>query len=165
MKDIEAPEFIAGILKHESTYFSYMDKTQNDLLQPFAHEQELEGYSCVVRGHNKYRIVSPIFRQNLYAGAKVDLRPNDTPINLFEPNYDELFEKFPLVKQTIVYEAELKTGECIFIPSTWWIQSFAISSEDEQNTIVVDFDFEQSSMLWNTIKQGMELGSILGDTK
>lgn len=49
----------------------------------------------------------------------VNLDPNESPINLFNPN----FEKFPTVAQIkTVYKETLTPGDCIYIPAFYFYQ-------------------------------------------
>jgi len=47
---------------------------------------ENEQYICVVKGQEQYKIVSPIFRKNIYVGAYNNLRRSDTPLDFFNYN-------------------------------------------------------------------------------
>ena len=39
---------------------------------------------CLLNGKETFRMVSSIFKQNMYSGVFVDMDPLETPINLFE---------------------------------------------------------------------------------
>ena len=52
-----------------------------------------EQYVCVVRGQERFRIVSPIFRKNIYVGAFPGLK-TESPLDFFNFNA----EKFVFTK-------------------------------------------------------------------
>jgi hypothetical protein len=37
----------------------------------------------VLKGHEEFALVSPIYRQNIYIGALEELDPTETPIDFF----------------------------------------------------------------------------------
>jgi len=43
-----------------------------------------ENIVCLISGSETFRLVSAIYKQNMYSGVYEDLDPLDTPINLFE---------------------------------------------------------------------------------
>ena len=44
-----------------------------------------------------------------------------SPINLFNLNNHTYMNQFYLAKSMEVKKAVIKTGECLFIPSFWWV--------------------------------------------
>jgi hypothetical protein len=48
-----------------------------------------------MKGTEKFSLVSPIFRDNLYVGELPGLRKDDTPLNFFDLNR----QKYPLLTQ------------------------------------------------------------------
>ena len=55
----------------------------------------------------------------MYSGSFDDLDPLWTPINLFETNMDRL-SQYSLMSVSNVYQADLKAGSCLYIPSYYW---------------------------------------------
>jgi len=47
----------------------------------FNHKEKL---FCVVSGIEHFRMVSFLFKHNMYSGVYSDLNPDETPINMFE---------------------------------------------------------------------------------
>ena len=45
---------------------------------------ENDQYVCILKGEEIFRLVSPIFRQNIYVGVFENLPPEDTPLNFFD---------------------------------------------------------------------------------
>ena len=48
-----------------------------------------------MKGTEKFSLVSPIYRDNLYVGELPGLRKDDTPLNFFDLNR----QKYPLLTQ------------------------------------------------------------------
>jgi hypothetical protein len=81
-----------------------------------------EKYICVLSGAEVFRIASPAYKQNLYAGGKEygQLAPDEIPVDLFEftKNGYSNKEEFPLTNDAHIYETEvLKAGSCVYIPA------------------------------------------------
>ena len=70
---------------------------------------------CVVQGKERFRMVSSIFKQNIYSGVYDDLNPLDTPINLFETDIAKI-RKYKLMKMGNVFEADVEKGQCLYVP-------------------------------------------------
>jgi len=86
------------------------------------HFNSHETVVCVLRGSEKFRMVSAIFKQNIYSGIYEDLDPLETPINFFEKDPNEI-ARFRMMKISNVYEATVQAGQCLYIPSYYWYQS------------------------------------------
>ena len=76
-----------------------------------------EQHICVLKGHEEFVIVSPIFRQNLYVGALEELDPTDTPLDFFNPDY----RQFPFAKDVNFLHAKLKAGDCMYVPAYFYV--------------------------------------------
>ena len=81
----------------------------------------METYSCIIFGTETFRLVSPLFKQNMYSGYQDELDPAQSPVDLFYENVTDNLLTFPLLKETPVYEVTLNKGECLFIPAWWWM--------------------------------------------
>ena len=64
----------------------------------------------MVSGIERFRIVSSIFKQNMYSGIYEDIDPDWTPINLFERDPERL-EKYKILLKfrNIPFDADLFT--------------------------------------------------------
>ena len=82
----------------------------------FNHREKLV---CLVSGNEKFRMVSSIYKQNMYSGIYEDLDPLETPINLFETDQYKQ-QKYKLLNLKDVFEADLQEGGCLYIPSYYW---------------------------------------------
>jgi len=56
----------------------------------------------MIHGSERFRLVSSIFKQNMYSGVFDDLDPLWTPINLFESDAERL-KKYELMKPRNIY--------------------------------------------------------------
>lgn len=64
---------------------------------------------CMVSGSERFRLVSAIFKQNMYSGLFDDLDPEWTPINLFESDVGKL-SRYQLMNIKDIYQADLSAG-------------------------------------------------------
>lgn len=85
-------------------------------------QDDNEVFVCVTQGKEEFKLVSGIFKQNLYSGVFQDLNPRALPedLNLFEIDED----KYPLTKileeDGYVLNAKLNAGDCIYIPAFYY---------------------------------------------
>jgi hypothetical protein len=79
MQDIQAPTYLASFLRLNKMGLTYWADFKRK--PKFNHKEKL---ICLISGSEKIRMVSGIFKQNMYSGVYEDLDPLDTPINLFE---------------------------------------------------------------------------------
>ena len=49
--------------------------------------EENEQYICVLKGREEFRMVSPIYRQNIFVGAMEDMPSNFTPLDFFDEEH------------------------------------------------------------------------------
>lgn len=96
MADIEVPSFIEDILPFQDAYLSYTSSSDNAELKTLSTETKKETYSCVVRGSEVFRLVSPVYRQNMYSQRRPELKPHESPVDLFQP-WHVNFNSFPLL--------------------------------------------------------------------
>ena len=68
-----------------------------------------------------YKLVSPVFKQNMYSGVRPELRPKISPVDLFHPNMTANVETFPLLNTTVVFEVTVNAGDCLYMPAFYWI--------------------------------------------
>lgn len=70
MEDMQVPKFISDIVVLKDTYLSYTSIEQNSIMKGFAKQLTLETYACLIQGTEKFRLVSPVFKQHLYSGVR-----------------------------------------------------------------------------------------------
>ena len=78
------------------------------------HTDDVENIMCVFTGQKTWKVVSPFNRLLVYSGKKTPV--NYTPVDFYDPNYEE----YPLFDQCKVYTIELKAGDCFYNPLLWW---------------------------------------------
>ena len=114
-----------------------------------------ERFVCVLDGVEQFRIVSPIFRQNIYSGVYDDLHPSEIPEDL--SFFDIQEDKYPLMAEVEehILKAELGKGDCIYVPGLHWVQSRTQSEE----AMLITFTYESSSkyvsLLFTAIESGI----------
>ena len=59
-----------------------------------------ETYICLTTGNEIFRLVSPVFKQNMYSGVREELTSNISPIDLFYESVEKNIELFPLLQLT-----------------------------------------------------------------
>lgn len=106
MSDIIIPDAINEILPFQDAYLSYTTSRDNNDMKDLAFELVKETYTCQVRGSEIFRIVSPIYRQNMYSQRRPELKPHQSPVNLFH-EVGKNFVSFPLLNQTVIIEVDL----------------------------------------------------------
>jgi hypothetical protein len=104
-----------------------------------------------VKGKEEFRLVSPVYKQNIYSGVLENLSPNETPINFFE---EVDLGKFPLFQEAKILSVTLEAGQCLFVPTFYWMQSQSHTGED--HTIIVSFDYESHSELLSLLFQAID---------
>lgn len=75
---------------------------------------------CQIMGSEVVRLVSGVFKQNLYSSVLDSMHPRDIPPHLNFFSIDE--EQFPLTKEIeeFILEARVETGDCLYIPNLYW---------------------------------------------
>jgi hypothetical protein len=63
-----------------------------------------------------FKLVSPVFAQNLYQNMLQSYLPEEVPLSLFESDFSE----YKMMEDAKILEAILSPGDCIFIPSRWF---------------------------------------------
>lgn len=106
-----------------------------------------EQYICVVAGQERYRIVSPIFRKNIYVGAYPHLR-QESPLDFF--NFDA--NKYVFTKQAKFIDVILNAGDCMYVPAFYYIQSKTLAKE----SIIYTQEYAPHSQMLDMIFDGLE---------
>ena len=96
-KDFELPPYIAKFLKMQSIGLTLWDSFKRH--PKFNHKERVV---CMIHGSERFRLVSAIFKQNMYSGIFDDLDPLWTPINLFETDPKNLV-KYQMMKIKDIY--------------------------------------------------------------
>ena len=56
-----------------------------------------ENYICITTGNEIFRLVSPVFKPNMYSGVREELDSNVSPVDLFYEPMSKNIEVFPLL--------------------------------------------------------------------
>ena len=84
-----------------------------------------EQHICIMKGREHFKLVSPIFRKNIYAGTKEEFSNSFSPLDFF--NVD--FQKYPLAAEVKFIDAVVEAGDCLYVPSYYYIQSKTLNIE------------------------------------
>jgi hypothetical protein len=98
------PQYIADTLSLEKIGITLWDTFHRH--PKFNHKERI---ICMVSGSERFRLVSAIFKQNMYSGLFDDLDPEWTPINLFESDVGKL-SRYQLMNIKDIYQADLSAG-------------------------------------------------------
>ena len=165
-------------------YISYMDNSPitpllaEDFEKPLLHEfVQYEGFGlslwgpfdrkpktsanehwiCVLDGSEEFRIVSPVYRQNIYSGVLDHLHPAMLPKDITFFDIDA--EKYPLMAEIEdhILTSTLEKGDCIYVPSLHWIESRTLTEE----AMLVTFTFKPASDFITQLFTAIDDGGIL----
>jgi hypothetical protein len=97
------------------------------------HNDYPENLACVVAGRRRFRVFPPEQIANLYIGP-LELTPAGRPVSFVSVTAPD-FERYPRYAQALEesWEAELRAGDSIYIPSMWW---HSVESLDSFNLLV-----------------------------
>lgn len=76
-----------------------------------------ENYICVLYGKERFRMVSPIYRENIYVGLYEQLDQDETPVDFFNLRFD----LFPMAQAARFLDVTLKEGDCMYVPAYYYI--------------------------------------------
>jgi len=76
-----------------------------------------ENYICLLKGKEQFRLVSPIFMQNLYVGILGENGQYGSPLNFFDWNKN----KFPLATIINFLDVTLNAGDCLYVPAYYYV--------------------------------------------
>ena len=77
-------------------------------------------------GKEEFRLVSPIYKQNIYDGVFERYGPGESPLNFFDINE----EKFGLATEVNYVNMTLTAGDCGYVPAYWYYQSRSTGTFD-----------------------------------
>jgi len=82
-----------------------------------------ERFICVLVGKETIKMMSPVFKQNIYQGVYDDIHPEEIPTDVDLFNISA--EQYPLLAQAVDYilTTTLEKGDCVYIPALFWTQS------------------------------------------
>jgi hypothetical protein len=124
MKDVKVPDYISPYLR--------LQKVGLTMWSEFVRKPTFnlkERIICSVMGSEKFRLVSAIFKQNMYSGVFEELDPLESPINLFETDPENVL-KYDMMKLDNIFTVDLEQGSCLYVPSYYWYQSQTVRDQD-----------------------------------
>ena len=112
-----------------------------------------EWHLCVWQGQEEFKLVSPIYRDNIYVNAYEDQARGFSPLDFFNINWS----LYPLAGQVNFVNATLNAGDCMYIPAYYYVQSKStgvggLSSE----TIMIMEQYESHSKFIDVVMDGIE---------
>ena len=119
---------LSEILRQRNTlYTNWADFNRRP--KKLVHEQ----YICVLKGQENYKLVSPIFRKNIYVGVLEKFKQHETPMDFFTWNP----RKWRLARQAKFIDVTLNAGDCMYVPAYYYIQSHTTYQADNQESIIL----------------------------
>ena len=102
-------------------------------------------------------MMSPVFKENMYQGVYNDIHPEDIPDDIDLFNIDS--EKHPLLAMVSEYvlTTELVTGDCLYVPSLYWLQSESMT----QQTMIHTSKYGAISRLVDLLFEAIDHADIL----
>ena len=118
---------------------------------------DTEQYICVLSGVERFRVVSPIFRENIYVGQFERTPITQTPVDFFE--YSPM--QWPLADEVNFLETTLESGDCLYVPAYFWVQSQTLSETTHQfspsaRSLILTHHYESHSELVDMMMNGLE---------
>lgn len=112
-------------------------------------------------GVQHFRMVSPIYKQNIYVGAFENLAPHEVPIDFFDPNIHAMF---PFVVDVDFVDAVLGPGDCMYVPAYYYIQSQSRMHDDgTTNALIYTQQYQSHSRIVDMIFEGVNNDSLIDD--
>ena len=100
--DFVKPGFITKVLRNRLTGLTIWP---NFVRKP--EFKDRERYYCVIQGKEEFRMVSPIYKQNIYSGVLEEYAPEETPLDFFN-NVNRT--QYPLFSKAKVLSSVLSAG-------------------------------------------------------
>jgi len=129
--DIRLPSFL-----EDFSYLQGTDIMQGHMFLIPPHYEKFEQFLCQIEGDIHLKLISPIYRQEVYAGQPIEemfinedglqrvqkpVAINQSPVNFFQPD----LINFPNFMEANVKSELIPAGDCIFIPAFYWYQGYA----------------------------------------
>lgn len=118
---------------------------------------EHEQYICVVKGAERFRLVSPIFRKNIYVGAYPEHK-DQSPLDFFAHSH----KKYPHASNVNFLDITLKSGDCVYVPAYYYIQSKTITDDDSESLLWTQ-EYEPHSKMLDLVFNGLETHKVVDD--
>jgi len=113
---------------------------------------DYEQHVCVYHGKERFRLVSPIFRKNLYVNSFDNYPRGQSPVDFFDVD----LKKYPLTTQFDFLEVTLAAGDCIYVPAYYYVQSRTEGEGIASETIMIAEQYESHSRLIDVFMDAIE---------
>lgn len=130
----------------------YFTEGFDKLITP-GHSENTENFICMAKGEIDVMLIPSSGRKYVYPYKREYGPTNYSPVNFFRGDSS----KYPLYTKADRIHVTIGTGDCLYIPSFWWI---SIKSYINTHFSVVSLKFEGSSRIVNDIMQGIMLNQI-----
>ena len=124
--------------------------------------KEYESLYCVLEGTEQFRVVSPIFRDNLYVGHFENWPPHEATFSFFGERKDSLY----LASNAKYLDATLEKGDCLYVPAYFYVETKTLSKgngiEGLGVSIIVNHQYASHSQLVDMVMDGIQDHDILG---
>lgn len=149
--DIIKPSFLAKVLRNRLTSITIWP---NFLRKP--EFKDRERYICVVSGSETFKMVSPVYKQNIYSGVYEELLPEETPLDFFNVNATS----FPLYEKAKALEVQINSGGCIFVPAFYWLQTKTEPTKTQETSTLLTFEYECHSEMVGLLFGAVDTGIL-----
>lgn len=102
-----------------------------------------------MKGREEFKLVSPIFRKNIYVNSMDYMRQGETPIDFFDVDY----KRFPLATKVNFISVTLSAGDCLYVPAYFYLQSKTLAASE---TILLTEQYESHSQFVDLLMDGLE---------
>ena len=130
-------------------------------LQKVSQKIPFEHHICIYSGSETFKLASPIFRKNIYAGVFEKLSPDVSPIDFFNIDYDH----FPFAKQFKLLEVTLEPGDCLYTPAYYYIQSKTNGEDGSTEAIMITQSYESHSAFVDLMLDALEKEVMTDDQR
>jgi len=119
--------------------------------------EPMERFICVLAGEESLKMLSPVFKQNIYQGVYDYIHPEDIPSDIDMFNIDTT--QFPLLALVSDYilNAKLEKGDCVYVPALYWIQS----ESQEEKTMLHTQRFGATSRMADLMFEALDHADVL----
>ena len=115
-----------------------------------------EQHICVFSGAEEFRLVSPIYKKNLYVNVFEQYHPEETPVDFFDPRP----RKYPLTRYINWLNTTLEAGDCMYVPAYYYVQSQTVGKGIRDETIMMAEQYESHSKYIDLIMAGLDQNGL-----
>lgn len=136
----------------EITHIGYSQFSKNYEKRKATYSEN-ERLICGFDGTEVFKLVSPIYTQNMYVGLFDEFAADEVPIDL----YFATSKKYPLWKDVVSQQVQLEPGQCLYIPAFWWVQTRTKSKVSR----MIEFDFTANNQVFAAFIRNIYAGHLV----